>query len=75
MTDMNVQDPRDALRAEITALQTDRSVERAFLELAYTAGEAGIIPFSIRGDVSKELIALTTLAIKFKDGVPDWLRM
>lgn len=66
---------RKALRAEIREVAIDKGVERAFLELAYTAEETGIIPFSVRDDASNELIALVKLAIKFKDGVPDSLRM
>jgi len=66
---------REILEAEIDSISVDKSVERAFLELAYTAEETGLIPFAIRDDISRELIALVSLAIKFKDGVPDSLRM
>lgn len=68
-------DPREALGAEIQKFQMDAGVESAFLELAYTAEEGGLIPVAIKGDITRTLFALVELAQKYKDGVPDELRM
>lgn len=62
--------------AEMSAEQVDAELLRALGELSYTASETGVIPFALSGveDMTR-LVQLVRLAEKYRNGVPDGLRM
>ena len=68
-------DQREAIFAEMSAIEADQQMLDALNELCYTASETGVIPFSIRGDDFKRIVQLVKMAEKYRDGVPNHLRM
>lgn len=73
---MSEKDPQVKLSDASKGIDVPDSRISAFLELAYTAFETGLIPFSIRRDCAKTVLQLALMAEKFESsGVPDEFRM
>ena len=68
-------DPEEHLMTEIDRINVGQDQVRAFVELAYTASETGIIPFKVCDDVARQMVALVELSFTYRDGIPNHLRM
>lgn len=67
---------RENLNEVLSKVFIDDEIIRAFGELAYTASETGLIPFEFHDpEDMADMIRLVRLAEKFKNGVPEELKM
>lgn len=67
-------DLHERLRQAIATIEISPQEERNALELAYSFEETGILPFAIKDDCIREVIALVKLAGQYPEGIPDVLK-
>lgn len=67
---------RENLFAEMNKIEVSPEVLAAMNELAYTAAETEMLPFRFHDDYDlAAMVKLVHLAEKYRNGVPDSLRM